>query len=112
MDFVIDGSYSGRDQGDAHVHAAAIACGADVLITSNVADFVWADDSPPYDIMTPDEFFVLVDDSSPWHVVDVVQATCSYWVSRTGQADLPRALVAAGCPVFAERVRAHLRGLM
>lgn len=40
-DFVIGSDYKGKDGLDAHVHAAAVACGADILLTTNVADFSW-----------------------------------------------------------------------
>ncbi|HRW19253.1 MAG TPA: PIN domain-containing protein, partial [Dermatophilaceae bacterium] len=36
-DYEIDNSYTGPDTHDAHVHAAASACGADYLLTCNVA---------------------------------------------------------------------------
>ncbi len=111
-DFVVDGSYHGPDPKDAHVHAAALACRADVLLTANARDFVWDHNTSPYEVMRPDDFLVLVDDSAPQLVETVVSRMCSYWVSRDGEADLPTSLRKADCPDFAERVRLHLRRRM
>ena len=107
-DFAVDGSYAGRDEHDAHVHAAAIACRADVLVTTNTVDFTWDDNTSPYELMSPDDFLVLVDDSAPELVAAVAADMCQYWVDRTGGADPCGALRVAGCPVFADRVLAHL----
>jgi predicted nucleic acid-binding protein len=109
-DFVIDGSYEGRDSHDAHIHAAAVACGADVLLTCNVADFVWDENTSPYEVFHPDDFLILVDDVAPGLVAKAVVANCSYWFNKDGEADLPAHLKLAGCPGFAERVRKHLQG--
>ena len=94
---------------DAHIHAAAVACGADVLVTLNLGDFVWDENTAPYEVMHPDDFLLLVDDSSPELVAEVVGRMCAYWVGRRGEADLPGSLQLADCPQFAERVRKHLR---
>lgn len=111
-DYVVDGSYAGGDPHDAHVHAAALACRADVLVTCNSADFPWDEHTSHYEVMHPDDFLVLVDDSNPSLVAEVVHCMCSYWVRRKGEADLPLALRLAQCPRFAERVHAHLRRQM
>ncbi len=55
-DFVIGGDYRGKDGLDAHVHASAVACGADILLTTNVADFIWDENESPFEVLTPDEF--------------------------------------------------------
>lgn len=109
-DFVIDGSYAGPDPEDAHVHAAAVSCRADYLVTGNIKDFP-DDGAMPYEVLTPDEFLTLVDDSSPSLVHLAVRDQTEYWVKRRGEADLPASLRAAGCPSFAERVRRHLQAL-
>lgn len=111
-DFVIDAGYRGRDEHDAHVHAAAVACGADALVTFNTADFSWDENSAQYELMHPDDFLLLVDDSSPSLVAAAAARMCSYWVDRCGEADLPARLRAAGCPQFAERVLRHLHQQM
>jgi predicted nucleic acid-binding protein len=108
-EFTIDATYRGNDPGDAHVHAAAVACGADVLVTCNVSDFGWDENTSPYEVMHPDDFLVLVDDSSPELVAVVAAEMCEYWVRRDGESDLPQRLRTAGCPQFANRVLAHLQ---
>lgn len=112
-DYVVDVSYRGRDPHDAHVHAAALACSADILLTCNDKDFAWESDdaSQPYEVMTPDEFFLLIDDSMPELVCRVAHEQARYWVARAGEADLPAQLRVAGAPAFAERVRRHLQSL-
>ncbi|WP_024286079.1 hypothetical protein [Cellulomonas sp. KRMCY2] len=108
-EFTIDATYRGDDSGDAHVHAAAVACGADVLVTCNVGDFEWDENTSPYEVMHPDDILVLVDDSSPELVARVTAAMSEYWVRRAGEADLPQPLRTAGCPQFADRVLTHLQ---
>ena len=109
VEFDIDGTYRGTDPRDAHVHAAAVACRADVLVTCNVGDFEWDENTSQYEVMDPDGFLVLVDESSPELVANVSAQMCEYWVRRSGEADLPQRLRAAGCSQFAARVADHLR---
>ena len=61
-DFQIQALDGVVDPHDRHVHGAALACAADVLLTFNVRDFPGG---VHYDVMTPDEFLVLVDDAAP-----------------------------------------------
>jgi predicted nucleic acid-binding protein len=108
-DFEIDDSFLGSDTNDRHVHAAAVACQADFLLTCDKG-FFNADqdvDSMPYEVYQPDDFFVLVDDNAPHLVQQVTCQQTMYWVKRTGRADLASKLIDAGCPEFAERVRNH-----
>lgn len=107
-DFTIDETYRGADPLDAHVHAATVACGAHVLVTCNIADFRWDENTSSYEVMHPDEFLVLVDDCYPALVADTVNRMCGYWIRKRGEADLPRALRSAECPLFADRVHQHL----
>jgi len=111
-EFTVDGSYRGRDHGDAHVHAAAVACRADVLVTFNAHDFTWDENTSPYEVMHPDDFLVLVDDSNPELVATVTSAMCDYWVRRFGEADVRQRLLTAGCPAFADRVLRHLQRMI
>lgn len=108
-DIDVDGTYQGSDPDDAHIHAAAVACRADILLTANVSDFVTAKDDTllPYDVMTPDEFFVWVDDVAPLAVRGVTKEQRDYWFGQHGEVHLPRSLCRAGAPEFAERVRLH-----
>ena len=100
--------YLGSDPMDAHVHGAAVACRADYLLTLNVRDFADADDVS-YEVMHPDHFLVLVDDSVPGLVYAVALAMVRYWLERGKSPDLPRRLRECECPQFAERVRRHLQ---
>jgi len=61
-DFVVDGTFTGAVN-DQHVHAAAVACQAEIVLTSDggfTAPGVV--EELPYEVYPPDEFFVLVDD--------------------------------------------------
>jgi len=104
-----DGSiaWAGADPKDRHVHAAAVACRADVLLTHD-SGFIEAEGSP-YEVHDCDDFFVLVDDAEPGGVRAVVRQQHRYWSTRPSRKGLAEALVAAGCPRFASRVDAHLR---
>lgn len=109
-DFVIEETYSAKDRHDAHVHAAAVASGADVLVTFNVTDFEADEDELPYEVLHPDEFLSLLDEVAPEAVAAAVVGNARYWMARDGEVDLPGRLKAAGCPEFGERVRRHLLG--
>lgn len=113
-DFEIDGSFSGTDQNDAHVHAAAVACGAAILLTADTG-FAHMDeeagDGQPYEVYDPDSFFVLINDSAPAVVRAVISEQLTYWYSKHGEADVPGYLLRSGCPEFAERVAQHIRTL-
>ncbi|MBP8882331.1 MAG: PIN domain-containing protein [Dermatophilaceae bacterium] len=108
-DYAIDGTYSGPDPDDAHVHAAATACRADYLLTCNVKHFDTKADDLVYEVIAPDQFFLLVDDVAPALVAAVVGRQIDYWMSRASEIDLGAQLERAGCPAFAQRIRAHLR---
>lgn len=114
VDFTVDGSFLGCDPHDAHVHAAAIACNADILLTSNISDFLPPSvdsDSLPYELWRPDEFFVMLDDAAPDVVRSVTADQLDYWMQKDGEADLPKSLRNADAPAFADRVRRHLVAL-
>ncbi len=103
-DFQITSDYKGSDPLDAHVHAAAVACGADYLITANESDFKWDEDDSPYEVLTPDEFFLLVYDAVPELVAEVAVRMSRHWFKLLGDANIPERLKNAACPRFAERV--------
>lgn len=107
-DFSVDGTYRGPDPHDAHIHAAAIACRAELLVTCNIADFQWDENESPYEVVHPDDFLILVDDTVPALVGDVAEEMHRYWFGRQGESNLPQQLRKAECPRFAERVRRHL----
>lgn len=108
-DFLIDGTFPGDDANDQHVHAAAVACNAGYLLTADRGfRHPGVDpDALPYEVCTPDDFFVLVDDNAPQVVADVTRDQAEYWMCRTQRVDLADKLHEAGCPNFARRVRHH-----
>jgi len=111
-----DGSieFHGSDPHDRHVHATATAAASNFLLTSNGSDF-GNPDLLPYEIYTPDEFFLLVDDGAQDSVRRVTQAQLKYWSAKRARGHsvkpLPAALTDAGCPLFADRVNRHVRFL-
>ncbi|MCB2412853.1 hypothetical protein LGT39_08340 [Demequina sp. TTPB684] len=113
-DFVVEPWIKQGDVDDAHVRAAAQARGFDMLLTADRGLLVEREMASPalYETISPDEFFVLLDDSSPDLVRTVVKEEMSYFVKRNGDADLPGRLRAAGCPEFAKRVNGHCHALM
>lgn len=108
---VVGSNFRGSDPGDAHVHAAAIASLSDYLVTSNVSDLLpeKGADLLPYEVLTPDEFFTLVDDAVPQVVDACIDRQIGYLNGRGQEIQLKEALEAADCPTFAQRVVAHLR---
>lgn len=104
-------TYAGTDPDDRHVHAAAVACRAHILLTEDRG--LTSVDESMYEVYRPDEFFVLIDDSAPWMVREVVRSQAKYWSTKpSGQRkSLSQALRDAGCPEFAKRVERHLRTL-
>ena len=86
----VGSSYRGTDPNDQHVHDAAIACGAHILLTSDrgfTGPGVDRDDLP-YEIYRPDDFFVLVDDSAPEVASAATAEQLNYWFGRHGDVDL------------------------
>ncbi len=113
-DFQIDGSFPGDDPDDAHVHAAAVASGARILLTDDAGFTDLPDEAIeqlPYEVHTCDSFFLLADDVAPTIVRDVAADQHAYWTAKPGSTSIVTALERAGCPAFANRVREHMRAL-
>lgn len=108
-DFDGDLDWEGSDEHDYHVHAAAVASGADILMTMDRGFLDMAADSLAYSVYHPDDFLVLVDDSSSAIVRDVTQDQRRYYQERGKRADLHGRMHRAGCPRFADRITAHLQ---
>ncbi|RIJ78768.1 PIN domain-containing protein [Nakamurella silvestris] len=101
------------DKKDRHVHAAASAAGVQMLITQDKGFLTLPDeitDELTYEILTPDAFFVQVDDWVPDMVRAITEKQHLYWTGRS-VTNLATALKSAGCPDFGERVAEHLRVL-
>lgn len=108
-EFPMDKTFQG-DPDDKHVHSAALACRATIVLTSDTRYLGDHDpDSLPYEVHQPDGFFQLVNDSAPGVVARVTETQALHFWQRNGDADLCGRLEAAGCPAFAQDVRAHLQ---
>lgn len=111
-DYEIDPNFPGSDQFDAHLHSAAVARGATIILTCNGQDLLPESLDPdelPYEIYTPDEFFVLLDDSASELVREVTTRQLEYFLRKHQEVDLPGRLRKAGAPQFALRVAHHLQ---
>ena len=107
-------TFPGSDIHDRHVHAAAVACRADKLLTCDKGFLGLTDevrDQLDYEIYSPDEFFLLIDDSNPMLVREVTEVQRAYWATQKRSGGLENALIKAGCPEFAAKVRGHLKAL-
>lgn len=107
----IDPSCDGPDPNDAPVHSAAVACGADIPLTSDKRLTRWTldnDDELPYEVRDPDDLFCFVDTCAPYIVEEVVRDQSASWAERRGDAPLVQHLGDAGATEFAERVQAHV----
>lgn len=108
--YTIDDAREYRDRKDAHVHAAATHGNVDLLLTNNIKDFTTDDlDNLPYELITADDFLILIDDSAPRVVRKVTRQQTDHYSQRRNSHSLPDALDRAGAPDFAARVLRHLQ---
>src|SRR5690606_13981517 len=109
LDEVIDDfsgkvTFSGTDKDDLHVHAAATACRADLLLTNDrPEDITTTPENECYEIIHPDDFFILMADSFPTKVRRVARKQEEYWSRKESDRTLATALERASCPNFARR---------
>lgn len=109
QNFPGDASFTGTDPGDYHVHAAAIAARSDLVVTADKPTHITTTPGDqPYEVISPDDFFVLVIDSSPACLLPVVRDQFEYWKSKPKYRQLDDALRRSGCEEFADRVRQAL----
>lgn len=108
------------DRYDLHIHSAAMAAGCHMLITQDKGFLNLPEehkDELAYEILSPDEFILLLDDSASQFVSTVTKQQSAYWVKRRpegkelGAMSLESALRKSGCPKFATRVRRHIKNL-
>lgn len=100
-----DEGFRGADPNDYHVHAAAIAGEANILLTANrSSDFSAHPEREPYRVEHPDRFFVQLAKNCPDALASVLHEQANYWECREPKRTLADALTAAGCPYFAEIV--------
>lgn len=103
-DYQGDIPFSGRDKHDRHVHSAATACRADLLLTNDdPTDITTTPDNECYEIIRPDQFFLLLADSAPEAIRKVACEQEKYWRAKSDRT-IVEALQRAGCPHFALRV--------
>lgn len=113
-----DGSidYFGEDPDDRHVHAGAVAAQAHILLTEDAGLHRMGQAVDlPYSVYNCDDFFCLIDDSTPLLVQRATYDQQVYWNDSKKLGAPPRGLVKmledSGCPNFALRVNMHLRTL-
>lgn len=108
-DFPPDLAFTGTDPHDYHVHAGAVHGRADFVLTCNAPqDITTTPEAEPYDIVHPDDFFLVVADSNPACLIPVVRDQVAYWSAIPRHRQLDDALARADCPQFADRVRQTL----
>lgn len=108
------------DRYDLHIHSAALASGCHMLVTQDKGFLDLPEeqkDELAYEILSPDEFLILLDDSASQFVSSVTKKQSAYRVKSrsenkaTGGMSLETALRKSGCPNFAVRVRRHIKDL-
>lgn len=103
-----------NDPNDQHVHCAAVASGAEILLTLD-SGFVKLEahslDDLSYEVMTPDSLFVLIDDSASRIVRRTTVKQLAYWQAQKISNGLTSNLRNSKCELFADRVESHLKNL-
>lgn len=94
------------DEGDWHVHHAAVAAQADILLTE---DQRFSSDKTPYEVLTCDEFFLEVATAAPHETKEVLQRQAEYWGKKPQSKQVPEALRLSGCEEFALWAEAELK---
>lgn len=113
-EYAIRDDFPGQDENDAHVHSAAVASAATMLLTGDrgFLDLEDAAGDLPYEVWSADDFFVLVDDSAPHIVERVTKKQVLYWSTNNPEGGrLVQKLEESGCPNFAGRINRHMRAL-
>ncbi|AKK04293.1 PIN domain-containing protein [Corynebacterium epidermidicanis] len=112
--FEIDRSVNYPDRFDAHVHSAALHGRVQIIVTDDRKGFVGLYPDPdkcPYEVYTADEFLMLVGDSAPEAIDEVIKQQFFYFSNKKISFNLASRLQDAGCPEFAEYVRKRLQEL-
>lgn len=80
-----------------------------MILTQNApSDITQTPDAEPYEIITADDFFMLVIESNPSCLLPCTQSQFAYW-SQRGEGQIDDSLFSADCPEFAAVVRRALR---
>lgn len=97
--------FSGNDEGDYHVHAAAVEDEVDIVLTQNRStDLTTNPARESYEIVAADPFFVWVASSNPECLPPIIARQIEYWNDNSNAELLRRHLESAGCPNFAALV--------
>lgn len=104
--------FPGADDGDIHVHAAAVQAGAGYLVTNDRGFHDLPEEVKnelPYEIYHPDEFLVLVADQSRGRLRDVTREMMHHLAPKDGENfKMVSSLEKNGAPVFAGMVNEEL----
>lgn len=114
-DFDADIAFPGKDEGDIHVHAAAVASGAGYLVTRDNGFLDLAEeikDTLPYEIYPPDDFMILAAKQSARRMREVTRSTMRHYATKdAGSPQMVTKLITAGAPKFATIVNDELAAL-
>lgn len=101
--------FTGSDPHDYHVHAAASAGRADIILTCNKPDDITQNpENESYEIMHPDDFYCLVVTSNPHCLIPIIKEQLAYWSKHNSRRQLDD-MLRPECPSFADCVRDGLR---
>jgi len=107
-----DLEFSVTDEDDYHIHAAATHCQADLLLTDNDPRDITTSDNVHYEIICPDDFFVLVTKSASLRMLyPILKDQIAYWSQKPEHQQLDEALRRANCTEFAKMVRTALQNM-
>src|SRR5699024_9817751 len=102
-------TFTGTDQHDYHIHAAAIQCRSDFILTINRHSDI-STVKEPYELLHPDDFFMLISSSAPFGMLHpIIRQQLQYWSSKPQYLQLDEALYRADCPKFSEHVLQHIQ---
>lgn len=104
--------FPGSDEGDIHVHAAAVQAGAGYLVTNDRGFHDLPEEAKnelPYEIYHPDEFLTLVADQSRGRLRDATREMMHHLAPKDGESyKMVSSLEKNGAPVFAAMVDEEL----
>lgn len=102
--FPSDLPFTGTDEDDYHIHAAATACQADLLLTDNDPQDITTNEEVHYETISPDDFCSCHQIRTPRMLHPIVKYQIEYWDKKPDHMQLDKALRNAGCLDFASIV--------